>query len=481
MTLARRLLGSAAVLCAAGGAQAADLPVQKAAPVEYVRVCSAVGEGFFFIPGTDTCLRIGGRVRAEYLAIETFSRRDDAIGFLARGRLNVDARTQTEYGTLRAFFRYEFTRSTGAYLDSGSALNGVGDPGQSRTGPALDRAFIQFGGLTAGRIQSFFDFYANDLLFSAQLGSDAVTEVLAYTATFGDFSATIAAEDGIERRVFNSPTDFGVLADSLFPGVRTPNGTFFPESLRVGGQTAPDGVAALGVTKEWGSAQVSAAVHQVRSSNFTQNLRGAANFRPDSPDTEYGYAVQGGVKINLPFIAAGDVLWLQAAYAEGAINYLGFGSDTSVRANGPFVLNQSDAFVDAFGNTDLTEGFALVAAFSHYFTPQFRGELMGSYGQLNYDRGASGAVTAAQSAALSGSTRLQGARFGFVDTEEFRVEGSAIWSPVKDLDIGVDVLYQNIDPKGRVIGNDFGSGGGRLRSFDDQDVVIGRLRIQRDF
>ena len=99
MTRARSFLGSVAGLCAAAGAQAADLPVQKVAPVEYVRVCTAVGEGFFYIPGTDTCLRIGGRVRAERIAIETFDRRDDGIGFLTSGRLNVDARTQTEYGT----------------------------------------------------------------------------------------------------------------------------------------------------------------------------------------------------------------------------------------------------------------------------------------------------------------------------------------------------------------------------------------------
>ncbi len=49
--------------------------------MEYVRVCTAVGEGFFYIPGTDTCLRIGGRVRAERIAIETFDRRDDASAF----------------------------------------------------------------------------------------------------------------------------------------------------------------------------------------------------------------------------------------------------------------------------------------------------------------------------------------------------------------------------------------------------------------
>jgi hypothetical protein len=47
-----------------GGAQAADLPV-KAKAVEYVRICSLYGAGFFYIPGTDTCIKIGGYLRAD--------------------------------------------------------------------------------------------------------------------------------------------------------------------------------------------------------------------------------------------------------------------------------------------------------------------------------------------------------------------------------------------------------------------------------
>src|SRR5204863_1507957 len=58
------ILGSAAGLLAMGGAQAADLPV-KAKAVEYVRVCSLYGAGFFYIPGTDTCIKLGGYVRAD--------------------------------------------------------------------------------------------------------------------------------------------------------------------------------------------------------------------------------------------------------------------------------------------------------------------------------------------------------------------------------------------------------------------------------
>src|SRR5882724_646946 len=53
------ILGSAAALVAMSGAQAADLPV-KAKAVEYVKVCSLYGAGFFYIPGTDTCIKLGG-------------------------------------------------------------------------------------------------------------------------------------------------------------------------------------------------------------------------------------------------------------------------------------------------------------------------------------------------------------------------------------------------------------------------------------
>ena len=58
------VLGSAAGLIAMSGAQAADLPV-KAKAVEYVRICSLYGAGFFYIPGTDTCIKLGGYLRVD--------------------------------------------------------------------------------------------------------------------------------------------------------------------------------------------------------------------------------------------------------------------------------------------------------------------------------------------------------------------------------------------------------------------------------
>ena len=168
MKLAKSLfLGSAAALATVAGAQAADLPVRKAAPVavEYVRVCSTYGSGFFVIPGTDSCVKIGGRVRMDALIQERFNRRQDNFGYRARGRMSFDVRTPTPYGLLRTFVRFQITANSGSTVNGGSGAAGafidtVAQPTGRLNDPAqktiVNQAFIQFGGLTAGRTTSFF-------------------------------------------------------------------------------------------------------------------------------------------------------------------------------------------------------------------------------------------------------------------------------------------------------------------------------------
>ncbi|MBX4959620.1 porin, partial [Rhizobium lentis] len=64
MNIKSLLLGSAAALAVVSGAQAADAIVAaEPEPVEYVRVCDAYGTGYFYIPGTETCLKIEGYIR----------------------------------------------------------------------------------------------------------------------------------------------------------------------------------------------------------------------------------------------------------------------------------------------------------------------------------------------------------------------------------------------------------------------------------
>ena len=109
------LLGSAAGVVAVAGAQAADLPV-KAEPVQYVKICTLYGDGFYYIPGSDTCIRFSGYIRADYGCNVTGARTPHYSGAAGaqdrtvsrystrhRGSFTVDTRTQTAYGTLRTF------------------------------------------------------------------------------------------------------------------------------------------------------------------------------------------------------------------------------------------------------------------------------------------------------------------------------------------------------------------------------------------
>ena len=115
MTLMKSaLLASATTLVAVAGAQAADLPSKKAAPVSYVKVCDAYGAGFFYIPGTDTCLKIGAYIRSDhqygqgggnaYASTGQNTRTgQDMYSYRARINLTTDWRTQSDYGVIRAY------------------------------------------------------------------------------------------------------------------------------------------------------------------------------------------------------------------------------------------------------------------------------------------------------------------------------------------------------------------------------------------
>ncbi len=205
------LLGSAGVL-AVTAAQAADLPV-KAKPVEYVKVCSLYGAGFYYIPGTDTCLKIGGYVRAEWLhnAGGSFAPWNNAgagpsstrftltdsndLQSRNRGVYTFDARTQTEYGTLRSYFKGGLQWSSNDSVNAGSGAVAY-----------LERAFIQFAGFTFGRAQSFFDFFAYPAYSyqTSAIGSDTGgtgTNLIAYTAQFGNgVTGTLSFEENLMRR-----------------------------------------------------------------------------------------------------------------------------------------------------------------------------------------------------------------------------------------------------------------------------------------
>ena len=138
----KTLLGTAAGLMVATGAYAADLPGEAApAAVDYVKVCDAYGAGFFYIPGTETCLDISGRVRARiaysnhagYTVGGVLQPADTAgVSFKTDAQVKFDARTASDLGTVRSFFVLKLDSAEGTIV--------------------ADDAFIQVGYLTVGKM-----------------------------------------------------------------------------------------------------------------------------------------------------------------------------------------------------------------------------------------------------------------------------------------------------------------------------------------
>ncbi|MQU70980.1 porin, partial [Sinorhizobium meliloti] len=191
MNIKSLLLGSAAALAAVSGAQAADAIVAaEPEPMEYVRVCDAFGTGYFYIPGTETCLKISGfiRVQGEFGPDEADDRwnQEDFGGqstsdwdMFSRAYIAFDAKSDTEYGTLTGFFAAEFNADNDT--DAGDSLIDV------------DEAYIQLGGFKAGFFYSWWDKGLNGETDS--LGNVTEFNSLAYIYDGGTFQAGISVDE----------------------------------------------------------------------------------------------------------------------------------------------------------------------------------------------------------------------------------------------------------------------------------------------
>jgi Porin subfamily len=374
MTMKSLLLGAAAGIAAVSVAQAADLPMTKGEAVEYVKVCSAFGTGFFYIPGTDTCLKIGGEVRADYRVFgrggdgNEFTRNDNRSAFGTQGRVWFDARTQTDYGLLRSYFQINADGNTATRTGTGKSNNF-----------SVDKAFIQFGGLTAGYAHSFFGFYDNeygDTIFAPYYAEGNTVNLLAYTAQFGGgFSATLSIEDGRNHR-----------ADGL---------------AIQGGQQVPDVVGQLRYDADWGSLAAQAAGHQFRTNQALDNLGVTQN--------KYGYAVGGTALIKLPFIDGGHFV-VEGQYADGALDYLGTGNS---------VFLQGNDLYPAVTEYQRGKGWSIVAELGGNITPVLNANLVGSYIDLKYNN-------------------FLGVD---LDGKEYTIAGNLTYTIVKGLTLGGEVSY----------------------------------------
>jgi hypothetical protein len=187
MNIKSLLLGSAAALAVVSGAQAADAIVAaEPEPMEYVRVCDAFGTGYFYIPGTETCLKISGSVRFAY---DWTSNDTDSSGdFQTRGRVEFTTANDSEIGTIGSYIRLQGTSD---------ADNDV----------SLEQAYITVGGFRAGYSVTFWDDVGiageNDSFTSFTKG-----DMVSYTYSTDAFTVGL----GVDELTNNGFDDLGVEA-----------------------------------------------------------------------------------------------------------------------------------------------------------------------------------------------------------------------------------------------------------------------------
>ncbi len=223
MKIKSLLLGSAAALIAVSGAQAADAVMVEPEPVEYVRICDAYGAGFFYIPGTETCLKFSGYVRVTYRAnhyhdedVTTAAQLPDTHRHRIRyrGRFNIDARNETEWGTLRSQLRFQ----GGDYGADFSADDVFSDGhatyhNQSDAPVGIDRALISLAGFRLGYSDDYwttiggYGYYTavNDGFYSYGQAT-----FLDYTYAADGFTLTAGLQVGSGNSTFGTLTGSGL-------------------------------------------------------------------------------------------------------------------------------------------------------------------------------------------------------------------------------------------------------------------------------
>lgn len=489
--------GSAAAVFAITAVSAADLPV-KAKAVQYLKICSAYGAGYYYMPGTDTCIKISGYVRADANinggnynkpgwdqgnGEGTKSRDRDYFTTRVRTELQIDTRTATEYGVLRAHMNPRFQFDTGAAPSSGVLT--------------LDYGFIQFAGFTLGKAVSGFQTPwgssgANSLTSYLIGGYDSINGITqaAYTWQFGNgVSAQIGVED---NRTINRAQLLNASLTQPATGVFT--GAF---TNSYGGNTAPDIVGNIRIDQKAFTAQLSGAAHDIHA-NYYAGPGGIAPVESNGhPDDTWGFAVMGGLQLkNLP-TGPGDKLSLDASYVNGASKYLiggvtgtAFDSFSGGPTNFPdsyqnmAVLSLLDGVYTTGSKIEKTTGWGFRGGFVHNWSPNWETGIFGSYSRIEYNANAT--------AAFCGMfTTLSPKSNGFTCNPDFaiwQVGQRTAWTPVRNLTFSAEVLYTMLDQShtGSQTLTNPGPLTGTFKptaiyDFKDQGIISGLIGVRRTY
>lgn len=294
MKLKTLLLGSAAAFAVVGGAQAADLSVAE--PVDYVKVCDAFGVGYWYIPGTDTCLKIGGYVQFQ-VNFHTVSDVDNGSGthsagwdFDTEAGVTVTAKSMTEYGPLTGFVEI---RGKSNNNDATNSWNNNRYSGDGARLAYLDSAWLELGPLLVGRTGSIYDYGGGFTFDGSSYDSDQATDQVRLSWAMSGFGIQLGIEDPRDR--WGTSLSYSYSLPDIVGNITTTQGHW-------------DGKLSVG---------------------FAETRNGS------------GFGIQGAATIKLDEIAKGDKLRLKAAWAQGQVGDFAGGG---VMSNGTSVWSALVSF-----------------------------------------------------------------------------------------------------------------------------------------
>jgi hypothetical protein len=409
MKLKTLLLSSAAAFAVVGGAaaaQAADLSVAE--PVDYVKVCDAFGAGYWYIPGTDTCLKIGGLVQFDV----NFHKSANVLSgsasvsapFGAAGtpsyklpvnhaaswdmgteaHVNVTAKSMTEYGPLTGFIELRAKSNnsqTGNVLGIGYPSTGLGTAGtysisnspmSTDQNAYVDTAWLSLGMLTVGRDGSIYHYTGGYNYDGSDFdGGDNTVDQVRLTWAMSGFGIQLAIEDPRDR--------WGTQLSSSY--------------------SMPDIVGNI----TWAQGSWSGKL----SGGFAETRAGS------------GFGASLGMTVKLDQIAPGDRLMANVAWAQNEVASFASATDGSAAGEVPVIPLSG-------GST-----WSLLASFQHFWAPTLSSAVTFDY--MNQSTGTSPAYTAGifpQPAAAGG---------GF---NQYSIYGNLVWSPVTGFSAGAEVGYK---------------------------------------
>ena len=508
------MLGSAAGLIAMSGAQAADLPL-KAKAVEYVRICSLYGAGFYYIPGTDTCIKLGGYVRADVLA----NTNSDATGntgpyannrftngytWRARQDLSLDTRTATEYGVVRTYGEMTYTWTSNTYAESGSGLTGgkttyavpsgaLGDGTVAGGSLGVYYAFIQFAGFTIGKAISQFSApwtnYPGNNFDGLVGGGGDVTGVnqFTYTADFGQgISAAISAQDQTQ---YYQAGVMNLSAGGATGYLSSPLGAYGASDYA--NTIAPDIVGMFRIDQAWGMVQFSAAAHDNHAAYY------GATEPSGHPDDRWGWAAQLALQIkNIP-TGPGDTINVQGVFTDGATRYniqdlaSQAGSNQIFGGTGNAAAYQSlgigfapDTVFAAGTSQQLVQTWGMRGAFNHNWDPYWSSSVYGAYAAVRYNDTSKALLCSTAGIGFAGAVAGGDLTTCNPDYNIGQLGFITRWTPVKNLTFSGDVVWTHLDQKFAGLLPTSSASIAKPSAFyemKNQDTVTLLLRAQRNF